>query len=90
MRKTTIGLLLALTLVLASPAAAEEPIFTLPNFELFELILGWFSEAEPAPAFERAPALELGGFIEPQAEASPEASGGDPQPQIGIVIEAGG
>jgi hypothetical protein len=89
MRNLTLGLLFALTLVLASPAAAGGPsVVVLPGLDLLDLVLDWFriSEAVETSASQIGPALEPGGVAasEPPVNMGPLAEPGgiaaDPSP----------
>jgi hypothetical protein len=89
MRNLTLGLLFALTLVLASPATAGGPsVVVLPGLDLLDLVLDWFriSEAVETSVSQMGPALEPGGVAasEPPVNIGPAAEAGgivaDPSP----------
>jgi len=88
MRYLTLGLLLALTLVLASPVAAAggPPIVPLPDVGLFELVLDWLgiSEAVDTSVQEMGPAAEPGGVTDSPSKAP------EPSVNMGPAIEPNG
>jgi len=84
MRYLTLGLLLALTLALASPATAAggPPVVPLPGVDLLELVLDWLGISEAVDNSSQE--MEPGGVVDSPSKAP------EPSANIGPGLEPNG